>query len=125
MSRWTIALALLLACIPGASQPAAADRLRVTVGPHLSFEPAEVRVVAYVRPDPNNRRLHIEADSGDHFTSSDWPIDGDQQPVATTVWLKNLPAGEYRLRVTLEHGRGASVVAVGAFEVMGARERER
>lgn len=121
MSRGTLGLAVLLMVMSGADIGARETRLRVAVGPQLSFEPAEVRVTAYVQPDANNRRLLIEADSGEHFTSSEWPIDGDKQPVATTVWLKNLPAGQYELRVTLEHGRGPDVVALGTFMVVGAR----
>jgi hypothetical protein len=121
MSRWSLGLVVLLVSVFGVFVGAKEQPLRLKVGPQLSFEPAAVRVIAYVRPDSNNRRLVVEADSGSHFTSSDWPVHGEQQPLATVVWLKNLPAGQYELRVRLEHGRGPDVVARGTFQVVGER----
>jgi hypothetical protein len=121
MSRWAVGVVVLLVSVSGVFVGAKEDRLRLKLGPRLSFEPGAVRVVAYVRPDPDNRRLVVQADSGSHYSSSDWPVDGERQPLATTVWLKNLPAGQYELRVTLEHGRGPDVVALGAFQVVGER----
>ena len=91
--------------------------LRVALTPQVSFEPAAVRVTAYLEPDANNRRLIVEADSGMHFTSSEMPLDGDRQSRATSVWLKNLPAGEYELQVRVEEGRGPALVERQTFEV--------
>jgi hypothetical protein len=76
-----------------------------------------------VLPDANNRRLVVEADSGLHFTSSNLPLDGEDERVATIVWLKNLPAGAYELRVRVEQARGPALVERAGFEVVGQMER--
>jgi hypothetical protein len=118
--------ALLVAAVvvsSGAPLPAAHDRLRVTLTPQISYEPGAVRIVAYVAPDADNRRLVVEAESGAHFTSSDVPLDGDRQPIATIVWLKNLPAGQYELQVRLEQGRGPDLVRRRGFAVLGSLDR--
>ena len=94
--------------------------LRIAITPHISFEPAAVRVSASVEPDANNRRLVVEADSGTHFTASELPLDGAQAARTTYVWLKNLPAGQYELRVRVEQGRGPDLVENRGFEVISA-----
>jgi hypothetical protein len=118
-SRWSIAVLLAVA----AAVPVAAGShpLVVKVGPQVSFEPGMVRVTAYLEPDSNNRRLVIAADSGEHFTSSEVPLDGDRQPRATSIWLTNLPAGEYELSVRVEQGRGKGMTEHRTFEVVSAR----
>ena len=91
------------------------------MGPQVSFEPGTVRVTAYVQPNEANRRLVVEADSGEHFTSSEYPLDGGRAPLATSVWLKNLPAGEYEVVVRVEKSVGPDSVARMGFEVMSGR----
>jgi hypothetical protein len=94
--------------------------LQIVVTPKISFEPAAVRVTASVEPAANNRRLVVEADSGMHFTASELPLDGAQAARTTYVWLKNLPAGQYELRVRVEQGYGPDLVEKRGFEVITA-----
>src|SRR5436190_1986003 len=116
-----VSVAILLTVSAVAPVAAGNHPLDVKVGPQVSFEPAMVRVTAYVEPDANNRRLVVAADSGEHFTSSEVPLDGDRQARATSIWLKNLPAGEYEVFVRVEQGRGKGFVERCTFEVMPAR----
>lgn len=94
--------------------------LRVGVTPQISFEPAAVRVAAFVEPNGNNRRLVVEADSGMHFTASEVPLDGADAARTTYVWLKNLPAGRYELKVHVEQSRGPDLVERRGFQVVDA-----
>jgi hypothetical protein len=120
---WASMAAFLLAAATAASPSRGGSTrpLRVTMGPHVGFEPGTVRVTAYIQPNDNNRRLVVEADSGEHFTSSELPIDGLHQPLATSVWLKNLPAGEYVVVVRVQKAVGPDSVERLGFEVMPIR----
>ena len=100
-----------------AAEPAVSMRL----APAISMEPGAVRVTTYIAPNAKNRILRISAESDDHFTSSDVPLDGDNSPRATSVWLKNLPAGQYTVKVVLSQANGGSTSISNAFRVVGAR----
>jgi hypothetical protein len=117
-SRVLFVLVLIAAAIVPVSTRS--QGLRITIAPKISFEPAAVRVAASVEPDANNRRLVVEADSGVHFTASELPLDGAQAARTTYVWLKNLPAGQYEVRVRVEQGHGPDLVESRGFAVMTA-----
>src|SRR5690349_3647708 len=68
-------------------------------------EPANVQVIVAVEPDPQNRKLRLEADSDSMFRSSEVDLAGDNKRLYT-IELKNLPAGDYMLRAELFSAQG-------------------
>ena len=105
MKFWT--LAFLLAGSIGASAGAnASTPFTLHVSPGVSLAPANVLVRTRVAPDPDNRWLEIEADSGQFFRSSRVTLDGDSAPSMTEVAFKGLPGGEYQISVALHGSRG-------------------
>jgi hypothetical protein len=100
-----------------AAEPAVSMRL----APAISMEPGAVRITTYVAPNAQNRILHVSAESDDHFTSSDVSLDGDNSPRATLIWLKNLPAGQYVVKVVLGTANGGTKTISNAFRVVGSR----
>jgi hypothetical protein len=102
-----------------AAEPAVSMRLT----PAISMEPGAVRITTYVAPNAQNRILHVSAESDEHFTSSEVPLDGDNSPRATSIWLKNLPAGQYVVKVVLGTANGARSIS-NAFSVVGSRTED-
>jgi hypothetical protein len=100
-------IALLVAGSIGASAGANASApFTLNVSPGVSLAPANVLVRARVVPDPDNRWLEIEADSGEFFRSSMVTLDGDSAPSVTEIAFKGLPGGEYQISVALHGSRG-------------------
>jgi hypothetical protein len=93
----------------------------ITVGPSISFEPGNIRIVSRVEPSADNRALVIEVESGSHYSSSEVPLEGDQAPRSRSIFLKNLPAGEYQVVATLHTTTGAATVARNTFQVVSER----
>jgi hypothetical protein len=69
-----------------------------------------VVVKATVTRDVDNRWLHIEADSGAFFRSSDIQLDGDKAPLVTEIRLNSLPGGEYTVMAVLRNNLGQETV---------------
>jgi hypothetical protein len=67
----------------------------IRVTPTMAIEPASVRILVVIEPDPENRAMRIIADSATYFTSSEVSVDGDRGPRVRSILLRDLPAGEY------------------------------
>jgi hypothetical protein len=106
--------------VSGAAAENAEQKNPVTirVGPAVSMEPGAVRITTLVEPDERNRELVIEVESGLHFRSSTTQLDGDRSPRAHALWMKNLPAGLYEVRVRLQQETGRERVFNQSFQVV-------
>jgi hypothetical protein len=76
------------------------------VTPNVSNAPSNVIVKATVAKHADNRWLHIEADSGAFYRSSEIQLDGENAPLVTEFRLNNLPSGEYRVAAVLRNNLG-------------------
>lgn len=99
----------------------AKSSVRVLVGPQMSFEPASVRITSLVEPDASNRSLVVEVDSGAHYSRSEVPLEGAEAPRSQSMWLKNLPAGQYLVTVAVFGETGPVSRVTGTFTVVSAR----
>ena len=84
----------------------ATEKLTLRVTPNVSSAPSNVIVKATIARDPDNRWLHIEADSGAFYRSSAVQLDGDKAPSITEFKLSNLPSGEYAVSAVLRNSHG-------------------
>ena len=103
MTRGRAALTGVLTMLLTASMTAASSKqpVDVSVGPTVCFEPGNIRSTSRVEPAAANRLLVIVVESDAHYTSSEVQLDGDHGPRSHFMYLKNLPAGEYRVVTTL------------------------
>jgi hypothetical protein len=108
----------------GAVVVAKDEPVLISVGPSISFEPGNVRIVSRVEPSAANRALVIEVESGSHYSSSEVPLEGEQAPRSRSIFLKNLPAGDYQVVATLRRETGAATVIRGAFQVVSGRAED-
>jgi hypothetical protein len=97
------------------------EPVSIRVGPQVSMEPGAVRITTFVEPDERNRELVIEVESALHFRSSTMQLDGEGAPRSHALWVKNLPAGAYEVRVRLQQETGRERVFNEAFQVVSGR----
>jgi hypothetical protein len=100
-------LAILIAATAG---QAATEKLALRVTPNVSNAPSTVTIKATVTPNPANRILLIEADSGSFYRSSEVQLEGDRAPLVTELSLKDLPSGEYTVAAELRDNTGARTI---------------
>jgi hypothetical protein len=105
----------------GAVVGAKDEPILITVGPAISFEPGNIRIISRVAPSAANRALVIEVESGSHYSSSEVPLEGEQAPRSRSMFLKNLPAGDYQVVATLRTENGVGIVARNTFQVVSGR----
>jgi hypothetical protein len=116
-SRVLVAGAVTLMLATGSA--AAKDQpMLITVGPSISFEPGNIRITSRVEPSPANRLLVIAVESGSHYSSSEVPLEGEQAARSRSMFLKNLPAGEYEVVATLRTETGTAKVVRDRFQVL-------
>lgn len=106
MKRVSIVLFLVgaLDCVPGSGN--ALDSLSLQVSPGIAMAPANVRVLARVYRDVDNRALEVAAESDEFYRSSYISLEGDKAPTVTEISFKGLPGGQYRVSVVLHGSRG-------------------
>lgn len=119
-----IVAAAVVACMAAAGPPANAKaQVTMRLGPEISMEPGAVRITTLVEPDERNRSLVIEVESVLHYRSSTMQLDGEDAARSHAIWVRNLPAGEYEVRVRLQQEPERERVFNGTFQVVG-RERD-
>ena len=117
-SRVLVAGAVTLLMLATGSAAAKDQPMLITVGPSISFEPGNIRITSRVEPSPANRLLVIEVESGSHYSSSEVPLEGEQAARSRSMFLKNLPAGEYEVVATLRTETGTAKVVRDRFQVL-------
>jgi hypothetical protein len=109
-SRLTIAAATTIGLLIASGSGRANEKLMLRVSPNVSSAPSTVVVTAVVARNAENRSLHIEADSGAFYRSSEVQLEGDKAPVVTEIRLNNLPGGQYTVMAVLRDSAGEKTV---------------
>jgi hypothetical protein len=114
MSRWRVVPCVAIAWLLLARQVDASDALTISVSPRVSREPARITVRVSIEPNPDNRGLEVVAESSTYFRSSYLQLDGDRAARTSVFQYRDLPAGNYEVRVVLldaDGGREGPAVA--------------
>jgi hypothetical protein len=109
-TRLTLAVLTLIGMLTASGATDASEKLALRVTPNVSSAPSTVIVRATVARNSDNRWLHIEADSGEFYRSSEIQLDGDKAPVVTEIRLPNLPGGEYAVVAILRNNVGEETI---------------
>jgi hypothetical protein len=109
-TRLTLTALTIFAMLSASGTTDASEKLALRVTPNVSSAPSTVLVRATVAKSSDNRWLHIEADSGEFFRSSEIQLDGDRAPLVTEIRLPNLPGGEYTVVAVLRNNMGEETV---------------
>lgn len=109
-TRLTLAVLTLIGMLTASGATDASEKLALRVTPNVSSAPSTVIVRATVARNSDNRWLHIEADSGEFYRSSEIQLDGDKAPLVTEIRLPNLPSGEYAVVAILRDNVGEQTI---------------
>lgn len=109
-SRLILAAFTTIGLLAGHRETVATEKLSLRVTPNVSNAPSNVVVTATIARHPDNRWLHIEADSGSFLRSSAIQLDGDKAPMVNEVRLNNLPGGNYAVVAVLRNHLGEETV---------------
>lgn len=109
-TRVTLAALTIIGMLFASGAAGASEKLTLRVTPNVSSAPSTVIVKAIVAKNSDNRWLHIEADSGEFFRSSEIQLDGDKAPLVTEIRLPNLPGGEYNVVAVLRNNMGEETI---------------
>jgi hypothetical protein len=91
-----LSLATILSSSAAANEPLAAR-----VRPVGCVAPCDILIQAFIEPHASNRVIEFIVDSGVFFTSSRLELNGERAPRAQEVRFRDVPSGEYEVRVTL------------------------
>jgi hypothetical protein len=108
--RLILAAFTTIGLMAGHRETVATEKLSLRVTPNVSNAPSNVIIKATVAKHPDNRWLHIEADSGTFLRSSAIQLDGDQAPTVTVIRLNSLPGGNYTVVAVLRNHLGEETV---------------
>ena len=99
---------LAVFAMTGAARPDVSGNvpLAMTITPHLSFAPADLRVRLEVTPNARNRLLLVVAESDGFYRSSEMPLDADDAPRSFTIQFRGLPPGEYSVSSEVKDADG-------------------
>jgi hypothetical protein len=114
---WLVVPVLLITA--GAVKSNANNVVEITLHGHYFSEPATVRFIVAVEPNADNRKLRIEADSGEMFRASEVTLMGADEKRLHTFTFKNLSAGNYTLRAQVLSSNDVRGTATNEMVVTG------
>ena len=110
--RTIVAETVLTTFLVAASQSANHGPVDARVLPPAAYAPSDVLIEAFIEPDAQNRYVEFVIDSGAFFSSSTVELDGARAPRRKEIRFRQLPAGSYKVSVTLVGTDGRRGTAV-------------
>lgn len=96
-----------------------ADRPEVRITPAVVLEAQDVKAHVTVPRRPENRRLVVTLEGPSYYTSTERQLDGDAAARMHEFAFRQLPEGEYSVRVLVGRARGSDSAAETTFNVRG------
>jgi hypothetical protein len=111
LTMW-LAAALPASQVLQALEASTGSPVEARVVPPTAYAPSDVLIEAIIEPDAHNRYVEVVIDSGAFFSSSTAELDGERAPRKKAVRFRKLPAGTYKVSVTIfgTDGRRGSAV---------------
>jgi hypothetical protein len=118
MSRY-FRFIFMTACLAGASPIIAADEaVSIAVRPAVTIARGTAQLKILVERNDRNRLLTWEVDGPTYYRSSRMELEGSSAPRSWFFFVKDLPEGEYDIRVTLQRNDESQAVAVSSIKVL-------
>lgn len=76
-----------------------------------------MKLTIKIEPHQDNREACLELDGG-MYSSSCWPLEGENHKRTTEKMVKDLSAGEYQVRLTVRRVSGEEIHATTKFCVI-------
>jgi hypothetical protein len=119
---WGAALMLVLGSASVSSEETAPRIRSIAVRPKMAKPGTDLRVTVHIDRHPASRTLQLEIEALSFYARTDRQLDGKEAPVSHTFTWRNLPAGEYTIRATLECAEEPPVHDTRTMKVVGAPE---
>jgi hypothetical protein len=99
--------------------PADDAPVRLRLAARVVSAPADFSGLVRVTPNADYRLLRVVLDSDNFYRSSDIQLEGDRSPTNHFLWWRSLPAGTYRIVVTVFGTQGPRTQVTQEFLVVG------
>jgi hypothetical protein len=110
---------LLTGCLAGSSQMIAGDEaISIAVRPAVTVARGTAQLKILVARNDRNRLLTWEVDGPTYYRSSRMELEGASAPRSWFFFVKDLPEGEYDIRVTLKRNDESEAVAMSNIKVL-------
>jgi hypothetical protein len=114
-----VRLILLTGCLTGTTQMIAADApVTIAVRPAVTIARGNAQLKVLVAPNERNRVLMWEVDGPNYYRSSRMDISGARAPRSWFFMMKDLPEGDYDIRVTVKRNDESQAVALSSIRVL-------
>jgi len=111
--------ALAAAVFAGSMQMSADEAISITVRPAVASYHGNARLTVLVSRNERNRMLTWEVDGPDYYRSSSMSLDGAASPRSYFFMVRELPAGEFDVRVSVKRNDNSVVMDRRSIKVVG------
>ena len=110
---------LLTGCLAGSSQMITGDEaITIAVRPAVTTARGTAQLKILVARNDRNRLLTWEVDGPTYYRSSRMELEGAAAPRSWFFFVKDLPEGEYDIRVTLKRDDESEAFAMSNIKVL-------
>jgi hypothetical protein len=88
-----------------------AASVKMEVSPVISRAPAVLRVRITLNPMPDDRMLHVVAESPTYYRASEIQLEGENSQAMNVFEFRDLPTGMYHLTAVVHDGHGPRATA--------------
>jgi hypothetical protein len=118
MNRY-LGLAMAAGILAGSTHTNADEAVSITVRPAVTTYRGSAQLKVLVARDEKNRSLEWEVDGPNYYRSSSIEMDGAAAPRSYFFVMRELPAGEFEVRVTVTRNDQTRVVDRSSIRVVG------
>jgi hypothetical protein len=112
-------LILSVGVLAGSLQMSADEAISITVRPAVTSYRGSAQLKVLVSRNERNRVLVWEVDGPGYYRSSSIALDGAASPRSYFFQVRELPAGEYEVRATVERNDRSAVTDRSSIMVVG------
>ena len=95
------------------------EAVSITVRPAVTSYRGNAQLKVLVSPNEKNRMLVWEVDGPDYYRSSSHDLDGAAAARSYFFVVKDLPAGEFEVRVTVKRNDSSAAMDRSSLRVVG------
>ncbi len=109
----------MLIGIASTSQLVAADApITIAVRPAVTVARGNAQLKVFVERNDRNRVLQWEVDGPNYYRSSQMDLQGASAPRAWMFYVRDLPEGDYDIRVTVKRDDRSNAMAASTIKVL-------
>ncbi len=118
MKRY-VGLVMAMGVLAGSMQMSADEAISITVRPAVTSYRGNAQLKVLVSRNEKNRSLVWEVDGPNYYRSSSISLDGAASPRSYFFMVKELPAGEFDVRVSVKRSDSSVATDRSSIKVVG------